>query len=511
LSKFADLALREPTRAALAQMGFENPTPIQSQAIPPLLDGRDLIAEAPTGSGKTLAFGLPLAERVDPRRREVQALVLVPTRELATQVEQVLGALGRHHGFRTLVVCGGRSAVTQTQALRAGAQVVVGTPGRVLDLLQCGALRLGGVRYLVLDEADEMLDRGFAPDVERILARAPANRQTALLSATVPDWVRSTAAHHLQNPATVRDVPPPAAAPAIEHQVYEVQDAERLPALRTLLDDRGAGMTLVFGRTKHGVKALCRRLEALGYPVAALQGNLSQNARDRVMADVRAGQVPILIATNVAARGIDVDHIERVINYELPETPELFTHRVGRTGRMGRHGVAITLLGPTDFDRWKRFERSLGRALPRTRWSAVAGTSPHAATAAPARQPAGSQGASAARQPSRSQGASTVRQSAAVRSAPAAPRPSAGTPAGRQPQRVPASTGAYGRPRLSGADTGRQPAAASVASGARHGQPSEPTRALVSATPAGARGGQAPGGQGAGARRRSRWRRGARG
>src|SRR5207302_6984672 len=198
------------------------------------------------------------------------------------------------------------------------------------------------------------------------------------------------------------------APPAIEHRVYEVADGERLPALRALLDDRGAGMTLVFGRTKHGVKALCRRLEALGYPVAALQGNLSQNARDRVMADVRAGEVPILITTNVAARGIDVDHIERVINYELPETPELFTHRVGRTGRMGRHGVAITLLGPADLGRWTRFERSLGRALPRMHWSAAAGISPpsHAATAAPARQPAGGQGASPAR------------QSAAVRTAP---------------------------------------------------------------------------------------------
>jgi ATP-dependent RNA helicase DeaD len=499
LSKFADLALREPARAALAEMGFENPTPIQSQAIPPLLEGRDLIAEAPTGSGKTLAFGLPLAERVDPRRRDVQALVLVPTRELATQVEQVLGALGRHHGFRTLVVCGGRSAVTQTQALRAGAQVVVGTPGRVLDLLQCGALRLGGVRYLVLDEADEMLDRGFAPDVERILARAPTNRQTALFSATVPDWVRTTAAHHLQDPACVRDTPPPAAAPAIEHQVYVVPDTERLPALRALLDERGAGMTLVFGRTKHGVKALCRRLEALGYPVAALQGNLSQNARDRVMADVRAGQVPILIATNVAARGIDVDHIERVINYELPETPELFTHRVGRTGRMGRHGVAITLLGPADLDRWRRFERSLGRALPRTPWSAAAGMPappPHAA--APARQLSGSRGAP------------PTRQSAAVRSVPAATRQSAGTPAGRQPQRVPASAGAYGRPRQLGADPERQPATTAVASSARRAQLAQPARDAASAAPAGARRGPAPGGQGTAARRRPRWRRGSR-
>jgi len=372
LSRFSDLPLGEPTRAALAQMGFVTPTPIQSQAVPLLLAGRDLIAEAPTGSGKTLAFGLPLAERVDPRQRAVQALILVPTRELAAQVDQVLGSLGAQHGFRTLVVSGGRSLAAQTQALRAGAQVVVGTPGRVLDLLQRGALRLDAIRLLVLDEADEMLDRGFAPDVERILGRAPASRQTALFSATVPDWVRATAARHLRNPATVRSVPTAATASAIEHRVYEVQDAERLPALRALLDARGAGTTLVFGRTKHGVKALCRRLAALGYPVAALQGNLSQNARDRVMADVRAGRVPILIATNVAARGIDVEHIERVINYELPETPELFTHRVGRTGRMGRQGTAITLLAPADLTRWTRMERSIGRALPRTRWTAPA-------------------------------------------------------------------------------------------------------------------------------------------
>jgi ATP-dependent RNA helicase DeaD len=246
----------------------------------------------------------------------------------------------------------------------------VGTPGRVLDLIQRGALGLSHLRLLVLDEADEMLDRGFAPDVDRIVARTPTSRQTALFSATVPDWVRSTAERHLRNPTTVRVRPAGPVAPAIEHVVYEVGAGERLPALQTLLDARGAGTTLVFGRTKHGVKALCRRLTALGYPAAALQGNLSQNARDRVVAEVRAGRVPILVATNVAARGIDIAHIERVINYELPETPELFTHRVGRTGRMGRQGQAITLLAPEDLVRWRQFERSLGRSLPRRRWAA---------------------------------------------------------------------------------------------------------------------------------------------
>jgi superfamily II DNA/RNA helicase len=210
----------------------------------------------------------------------------------------------------------------------------------------------------------------------------------------VPDWVRTTATRHLRNPASVRVEPTGSVAPSIEHMVYEVGDGERLPALRALLDERGTGTTLVFGRTKHGVKALCRRLETLGYPVAALQGNLSQNARDRVVAEVRAGRVPILLATNVAARGIDIDHIERVINYELPETPELFTHRVGRTGRMGRHGAAITLLGPDDMARWRQFERALGHALPRATWPSgqVAAAQPRRAVAAGARPAASATG-----------------------------------------------------------------------------------------------------------------------
>jgi ATP-dependent RNA helicase DeaD len=281
------MALDAPALAALAQMGITTPTEIQTAAIPPLLAGRDLVGEAPTGSGKTLAFALPLSQRLDASRRHVQGLVLVPTRELAVQVEQVFAALGQQYGFRTVVICGGRGPGSQIAALRAGAQVVVGTPGRVLDLLQQGALSLQGLRFLVLDEADEMLDRGFAPDVERILGRAPAKRQTALFSATMPDWVRTTAARHLQAPATARVERTPASTPDIAHRVYDVPEGQRWTALQDLLDARGPGMTLVFGRTKHGVKAMARKLEARGYPVAALQGNLSQNARDRVMDEVR--------------------------------------------------------------------------------------------------------------------------------------------------------------------------------------------------------------------------------
>jgi superfamily II DNA/RNA helicase len=217
----------------------------------------------------------------------------------------------------------------------------------------------------VLDEADEMLDRGFAPDVERIIAQAPRARQTALFSATMPAWVANTAARHLQDPITVEVDAGAESPPEIEHTVYEVDPGAKLDVLRTLLDQRDGQPILVFGRTKHGVKRLARQLGQMGYPAAALQGNLSQNARERVMADFRSGQTPILLATNVAARGLDVDGIGQVINYELPESPELFTHRVGRTGRMGRKGEAITFVTPDDAAKLRQIERTLGRRLPR--------------------------------------------------------------------------------------------------------------------------------------------------
>ena len=349
-------------------MGIESPTPIQTLALPPLLAGRDIIGQARTGSGKTLAFGIPLIERVDPRERAVRAIVLAPTRELATQVGGVLDQLGQGRGLRTVLIYGGRSFGPQESAVRSGAQIVVGAPGRVLDLIRRGTLSLDRVRYFVLDEADEMLDRGFAPDVERILAHAPRTRQTALFSATVPPWVHETARRHLTDPETVQVDTRPEDVPKIEHVVYDVPDGTKLDILKQLLDARGDGATIVFGRTKHGVKKLGRQLEGMGYPVAALQGNLSQNARDRVMADFRSGAITILLATNVAARGIDVDNVEQVINFDLPESAELLTHRVGRTGRMGREGRAITLLDPEDSPKWRQLERASGRTLPRLRW-----------------------------------------------------------------------------------------------------------------------------------------------
>jgi ATP-dependent RNA helicase DeaD len=365
---FGDFRLSNASLAALAGMGITTPTPIQAEVLPLLLDGRDVIGQARTGSGKTLAFALPLIEVVDPRLKSVQALVLTPTRELAVQVASVVNELGAPRGLKTLMISGGRAFGPQRDELRRGVHVVVGTPGRVLDLLNQGALWLDRVRFLVLDEADEMLDRGFAPDVEKIIARTTPDRQTALFSATVPAWVKQTAHKHLHDAATVTITPEPGEVTQIEHLAFDIGQADKMQVLQDLLNHRGDGSIIVFGRTKHGVNKLARRLQADGYPVAALQGNLSQNARDRVMDDFRNGHVPILVATNVAARGLDVSHVEQVINLELPESPELLTHRIGRTGRMGRQGQAITLLGPEDTIKWRRLERGFTRPIPRAPW-----------------------------------------------------------------------------------------------------------------------------------------------
>lgn len=365
---FAQFSLPSQLHRVLDAQGITKPTPIQAQAIPILLAGQDVIGQARTGSGKTLAFVLPLLESIDPALRGVQALVLVPTRELAIQVGSVLAPLANALRLRHTLLFGGRSLGTEKRALTS-AQIVIGTPGRTLDHLRQGNLSLNRVAYFVLDEADEMLDRGFAPDVERILAHAPRERQTALFSATLPTWVTVIAARHVRHAVTIQldaDTPAPA---DIEHVVYDIESHAKLGALRTLLDRRGAHPVIVFGRTKHGVKKLAQRLEALGYPAAALQGNLSQNARERVMAGFRSGAVPILLATNVAARGLDVPGVGQVINYELPESAEWFTHRVGRTGRMGHAGTAITLLTPEDAGKWRQIERALGRKLERRRWT----------------------------------------------------------------------------------------------------------------------------------------------
>jgi ATP-dependent RNA helicase DeaD len=346
-------------------MNIETPTPIQAQAIPALLAGRDVIGQAFTGSGKTLAFALPLVERIDTSEQGVQALILCPTRELAQQVGEVLAQLVEGTKIRSAIVFGGRAIGPQQEAIRRGAQIVIGTPGRILDHLSRGSLRLDRVKFLVLDEADEMLDRGFAPDVERILSRSSKDRQTALFSATTPEWVHRVSSKHLNDPIVISVPSANGDGPDIDHVVIEVWGGDKFAVLCKLLDEAAEGTTLVFGRTKHGVRNLASKLHRRGYHVDELQGDLHQQQRDRVLRKFRDGQTPILVATNVAARGLDVLHIGRVINYDVPDTHELFTHRVGRTGRMGRSGRAITLLGAADLPKWHEIERGLDRKLPR--------------------------------------------------------------------------------------------------------------------------------------------------
>ena len=369
--EFSGMSLKPATQKAISRMNISRLTPIQEKAIPHLLEGRDLIGQARTGSGKTLAFAIPLVEKCDPEAPQIQALVLTPTRELAIQVAGVIEAIASPQRLRVSLLYGGRPLRAEYAALKRGPHIVIGTPGRTLDHLRQGTLKLGAVRFLVLDEADEMLDKGFAPSVEAIISGAPKKRQTTLMSATMPDWVARTAAKHLIQPVTVAVDAGLQAPPTVDHLVYTIQKSDKLNALRTLLDERDGSPVIVFGKTKHGVKALASKLDSLGYPVGALQGNLSQQARERVMHDFRSGASSILVATNVAARGLDFEDIGQVINYDLPDSEELFTHRVGRTGRMGRSGEAITFITSDEERKWREIQRGLGRRFAPKPWKMV--------------------------------------------------------------------------------------------------------------------------------------------
>ena len=361
MSSFHDFVLQPATRAVLANMDITEPTPIQVEAIPALLAGNDLVGKSATGSGKTLAYGLPLVERLSKDKRVVQALVLLPTRELAVQVNEVLSKLAASRRLTTALLVGGRPYGNQISALRYGSQIVIGTPGRVKDHLERGSLVLGQLRMCVLDEADQMLDSGFAPVIEEILATMPETRQMALFSATMPDWIVKLQKKFLKNPVKI-DIPAATGAQStIEQIAYQVPQEQKMAALCTLLRAAEGESSLIFSRTKFGVERLGKQLSRLGFTVGTLHGNKSQHAREEVLGAFRRGHVQTLLATNVAARGLDIQGIYQVINYELPESSELFTHRIGRTGRMGRQGKAITLLVPSDVAKWRRMECSLGQ------------------------------------------------------------------------------------------------------------------------------------------------------
>jgi superfamily II DNA/RNA helicase len=359
LQSFADAGLDARLLAALAAQDIDVPVPVQAQAIPPLREGRDVVMEAPTGSGKTLAFLLPMLERLSGTAPGPRGLVVTPTRELAMQVEKVFRSL--QPDLRCALLYGGVGYATQTQALRAGADVVIGTPGRILDMVERKLVSLTRVEYLVLDEADEMLDVGFAPDVERILAQT-WQPQTALASATMPDWVKRMIDRHLHDPAWVR-VAVTEDNLQLEHGLARVERASKLPTLVRLLR-QFEGSAIVFSRTKHGVGKLHGELKRHGLVTVQLRGDLGQTARDRTMAAFRDRRVDVLVATNVAARGLDVSHVGLVINYELPDTPQWLTHRVGRTARMGLRGWALTFVTPEDRLAWNRLRRQGAPALP---------------------------------------------------------------------------------------------------------------------------------------------------
>ena len=364
---FPSINLMPTTRASIAKMGISDPTPIQEAIIPLLQDGHDVVGQARTGSGKTLAFTIPIIEQSDPSARVVQAIILAPTRELAIQIANVVKPLANRRSLNVALVYGGHSFLPEKKLLYSGTQIVIGTPGRMLDHIRQGNLVPNNLKILVVDEADEMFDMGMAQDVEKIISATPGDRQTALFSATLPNWVAKTAKKHLNNPKTVAVDADMNASPDIEHVIYEVNKFDKLKALKTLISEQ-SGLTLVFGRTKHGVKKLAAHLTDVGYQAAAIQGNLSQNARERVMQQVRSGKLPVLVATNIAARGLDIKGIDQVINYDIPDSPQLFTHRTGRTGRMGRHGQSVTFLMPDDIKQWNIIERFIGQKFPRKKW-----------------------------------------------------------------------------------------------------------------------------------------------
>ncbi len=326
------------------------PTPVQERTIPILQAGRDLLAQAQTGTGKTAAFAIPILGHESAGAKRPQAIVIVPTRELAVQVTREFGSLGRYRDSREVAIYGGVPYTPQDRALKRGVGIVVGTPGRLLDHIDRGTLDLRGIDIVILDEADRLLDMGFAPDVRKLLRKMPAGRQTALFSATLPWEVRDLASRFTRDAVSIAIDPENPTIDTVEQLWVEVLERDKVRALEELLARAEFDQVLVFRHTKRGVDDLVRALQRRGHKVEALHGDLSQKERERTLEAFRAGDVPIIVATNVAARGLHIEDISHVVNYDLPEDPDTFTHRIGRTGRMGKPGVAVTFVGEWDFD-----------------------------------------------------------------------------------------------------------------------------------------------------------------
>jgi ATP-dependent RNA helicase RhlE len=362
---FISFNLHPQIMAGVKALGYEKPTPIQSEAIPHVLTGHDVIALAQTGTGKTAAFVLPIIERLmKGQRGDIRALIIAPTRELAEQTNEAIVGLGRKTGIRSATIYGGVSMKPQMQKLRAGVDIIVACPGRLLDHIGQGTIRLSQVETLVLDEADRMFDMGFLPDIRKIIKQIPAKRQTLLFSATMPDDIRRLVQEVLHNPVTVQ-IGHTAPADTVCHALYPVDQSLKTTLLLELLRHTDTESVLVFTRTKHRAKRVGEQLERAGYSAASLQGNLSQNKRKEALDGFRNGSFRILVATDIAARGIDVSSISHVINYDMPDTADAYTHRIGRTGRAAKSGDAFTFVVSEDEDMVRSIERVLGEKVER--------------------------------------------------------------------------------------------------------------------------------------------------
>ena len=429
--KFQDLRLSEPLLRAIGEKGYTYPTPIQQQAIPPVLEGRDLQGCAQTGTGKTAAFTLPMlqllaAEPAPKGRRPIRALVLTPTRELAIQIDECCRDYARYTPIRHCVIFGGVNQRPQVDALQKGVDLLVATPGRLLDLIGQGYVTLDTIRFFVLDEADRMLDMGFIHDIRRILPLLPERRQTLFFSATMPESIAALAAKILRNPVLVTVTPPASVVETIAQTVHFAEKAEKSQLLIDLLSASDAQQVLVFSRTKHGADKLAKILNRAGIRSCAIHGNKSQNARVKAMNDFKSGECRVMIATDIAARGIDIDQLPLVINYELPEVAETYVHRIGRTGRAGHEGAAWSFCSEDEFEYLCDIQKLTGLTIP------TEGPVPEYALrkAAPARKPA----QKAAQRPARTQEPKPARNAGAK----SAQRPARDADAGQQPAQRPA-------------------------------------------------------------------------
>ena len=366
MAEFGGLNLTEPVLRSLREMGFEEPTPVQAQAIPCLLAGRDVVAQALTGTGKTAAFGLPLIECIDPNLNVPQAIVLAPTRELAVQVSEHISRLGRYRGIRLLPIYGGQPIDRQLRALSRGVHAIVATPGRLMDHMRRGTVDLSSVRMLVLDEADQMLQMGFQEDVEYVIGHLPEARVTALFSATMPQSIIDIVGRYMREPEMLRlSKPQQLTVPEIDQVFYQVPFPRKLDALESVLDARQPERALVFCATKRMTDEVVERLKARGYVAEGIHSDISQTMREKVLRSFRDGRTEVLVATDVAARGLDVPDVGLVVNFDIPPDPEYYVHRIGRTGRLGRHGEAVTFVNPREMRELRVIERMTGAHIRR--------------------------------------------------------------------------------------------------------------------------------------------------